>query len=549
MTMSIVGRLSSSWILPLVLLTVPAVVQAQFNYTTNSGAITITGYTGSDSVVTIPSTINGLAVICVGDGAFQGSAILTSVTLPNGVASIGNDAFYECSGLTNATIPNSVTNIGDSAFSQCGLTSVTIPNQVTSIADSAFEECRSLRTVTIPDSVTVIGTNAFAWCVSLDSVTIPSSVMSIESGAFYASTFLGGDRNASITIPGSVTNIGPGAFAEYEGTLIVDPLNPFYSTIDGVLFNKSHTMLIQCPMSEYGDYAVPSGVTTIGDGAFYFCIGLSTIAIPSSVTSIGTAAFDTCSTLTNITIPDSVTNLGDFAFEYCSGLAKVTIGKGVTSIASLDFYDCPALTAVIVDAGNPFYSSVDGVLFDKSQTTLIEYPEAKAGSYTVPNGVINIGALAFCFCGSLNSVTIPNSVTNIADDAFSYCTGLAGIFFSGNAPNVAPSAFNGDNGATVYYLPGTLGWESTFGGLATAPWVLPSPLILLNGPGFGVQTNGFGFTVSWATNLSIVVEACADLAHPVWAPVRTNALINGSFYFSDPQWTSSARRFYRLSTP
>ncbi len=225
----------------------------------------------------------------------------------------------------------------------------------------------------------------------------------------------------------------------------------------------------------------------------------------------------------------------------------MTIGKGVTSIASLDFYDCPALTAVIVDAGNPFYSSVDGVLFDKSQTTLIEYPEAKAGSYTVPNGVINIGALAFCFCGSLTSVTIPNSVTNIADYAFSSCKDLAGVFFSGNAPNVAPSAFNGDNGATVYYLPGTLGWESTFGGLATAPWVLPSPLILLNGPGFGVQTNGFGFTVSWATNISVVVQACADLAHPAWAPVRTNALINGSFYFSDPQWTSYARRFYRLS--
>jgi hypothetical protein len=106
--------------------------------------------------------------------------------------------------------------------------------------------------------------------------------------------------------------------------------------------------------------------------------------------------------------------------------------------------------------------------------------------------------------------------------------------------------FGGTDAATVYYLPGTVGWGGTFGGRPTALWVLPYPLILNNGPGFGVQTNGFGFIISWATNISVVVEACTNLAHPVWSPVRTNTLTGGSSYFSDPQWTNHPARFYRL---
>jgi len=103
---------------------------------------------------------------------------------------------------------------------------------------------------------------------------------------------------------------------------------------------------------------------------------------------------------------------------------------------------------------------------------------------------------------------------------------------------------------TIYYLPGTTGWDApTFGGRPTAPWLLPNPLILNNGPGFGVKTNGFGFIISWATNLSVVVEACTNLANPVWSPVGTNTLTGGSSYFSDPGWTNYPVRCYRLRSP
>jgi len=102
---------------------------------------------------------------------------------------------------------------------------------------------------------------------------------------------------------------------------------------------------------------------------------------------------------------------------------------------------------------------------------------------------------------------------------------------------------------TVYYLPGTTGWTTTFDGRPTALRFLPNPVILNSSSGLGVQANGFGFTISWATNTSVVVEAATNLANPVWMPVSTNIFTGGTSYFSDPQWTNYPGRFYRLSTP
>jgi len=100
--------------------------------------------------------------------------------------------------------------------------------------------------------------------------------------------------------------------------------------------------------------------------------------------------------------------------------------------------------------------------------------------------------------------------------------------------------------ATIYYLPGTTGWGSTCAGLPTAVWTLPYPVSLTSNPSFGVRTNQFGFTVSWATNLNVVVEASTDLKNPKWSPVTTNALKGGTFQFTDPQWTKYPSRFYRV---
>jgi len=128
---------------------------------------------------------------------------------------------------------------------------------------------------------------------------------------------------------------------------------------------------------------------------------------------------------------------------------------------------------------------------------------------------------------------------------------LARVYFPGNAPSVGSSVFQNDNKPTAYYFPGTTGWVafSQTAGISIFPWFIPNPLILNNGTNFGVQTNGFGFIISWATNISVVVEACTDISNPIWQPVSTNTLASGASYFSDPQWTNYPGRFYRLRSP
>jgi len=99
---------------------------------------------------------------------------------------------------------------------------------------------------------------------------------------------------------------------------------------------------------------------------------------------------------------------------------------------------------------------------------------------------------------------------------------------------------------TVYYLPGTGGWSLTLAGRPTAQWHLPNPVILTGRPHPGIQTNGFSFTISWATNSAVVVEASTSPGGPAWIPLWTNDLVNGTAYFSDAEWTNYSHRFYRL---
>jgi hypothetical protein len=130
------------------------------------------------------------------------------------------------------------------------------------------------------------------------------------------------------------------------------------------------------------------------------------------------------------------------------------------------------------------------------------------------------------------------------------CRRLTSIYFRGNASSADYDQFI-DADATVYYLPGITGWEAFSAKewmILTAPWYLPNPTILNFEPNFGVQTNRFGFTISWATNTSVVVEACS-MTNPTWVPLQTNTLTGGSCYFSDPQWTNYPVRCYRLRSP
>ena len=165
-----------------------ALQYGNFTYTVSGGTVTITGYTlcsTNAGDVIIPSTINGLPVIGIGDFAFDGCSSLTSVAIPDSVTIIGHLAFNNCDHLASVNIPESVTSIGDAAFDECSsLTSVTIPNSVTSIGDAAFHNCSSLTSVTIGNGVTSIGYGAFYSCSSLNKAYFLGNAPRMEMGFF-----------------------------------------------------------------------------------------------------------------------------------------------------------------------------------------------------------------------------------------------------------------------------------------------------------------------------------------------------------------------------
>jgi hypothetical protein len=126
------------------------------------------------------------------------------------------------------------------------------------------------------------------------------------------------------------------------------------------------------------------------------------------------------------------------------------------------------------------------------------------------------------------------------------------VCFEGNAPAVGLDVFDDSftqpvvghfNPATVYFLPGTSGWSTNFAGLPTAIW---TPQVQTADGSFALKANQFGFNVNWASGISVVVEASPSLSNPVWSPLATNSLNDGTFYFTDPQWTNYPSRFYRV---
>jgi BspA type Leucine rich repeat region (6 copies) len=258
------AKLIGLCLLGVVLLIFPNVVQAQFSFTTNSGTITITGYAGTNPVVLVPASTNGLTVTSIGDDSFAYNLVVTSVVIPSSVTNIGIYAFYS-SGLTNVSIGSGLTTISSYAFEGCGnLLTVAIPNNVISIGDNAFESS-GLTNVTFGSGVTNIGGNAFLGC--------------------------------------PMVNIS------------VDPANQYFSSADGVLFNKNQTALLYYPQfSLVGNYTIPNSVTNIGVSAFNKAIALTNLTFGNNVSSIGLGALENCLGLTSVTLPNSLISIDGGGF-------------------------------------------------------------------------------------------------------------------------------------------------------------------------------------------------------------------------------------------
>jgi hypothetical protein len=416
--------------------------------------------------------------------AFADCSHLTDIVIPDGVREIGKRAFTDCKRLTgieadgyNAlysskngvlfnkertvliqypagregayVVPDTVLEIAEDAFANCGkLTEITLPDGLKGSDGGDFDDCDRLLAIkagegnplyysedgvlfnkertallrypagkegayVVPDGVSEIAEDAFANCGKLTGITIPKGVTAIGEGAFYHC-----DGLSDVEIPLGVKSIGMYAFAECGGLKRV---------------------------------VLPNTLIEIEENTFARCESLTEITIPDGVEEIGTEAFSHCSGLKEITLPESVASIGIYAFANCGGLKKVFIPSGVKEIADGAFANCCALTDLTVEDGNRAYSSKNGVLFDRNQTVLLQYPAGRSGEYQIPFGVTEVGNYAFYHCGLLTGVTIPSSVREIGAEAFNHCGRLRGVVVPESVKRIGNAAFGNCPSANVTF--------------------------------------------------------------------------------------------------
>ncbi len=479
----------------------------------------------------IPSSVTEIP-----EGLFYECSGLTSVTLPSGLKSIGGASFWKCSQLKNLSIPSTVTAIGGSAFYMCSaLENVTIPSGVTVIESSVFFGCEALKSVSIPSGVTEIKDDAFRRCSALTSVTLPTGLKVIEGGAFGNCSSL-----TSVAIPAGVTTIGGYAFGDCAAlTKVKIPAgatklgSPEYGIgpwedcsnlktagpsgsgcniefgwtdqIPTLAFNNSCLTKVTIPSGvktigngafrgsdDLKEVTIPSGAETIGNQAFYGCRGLTKLVIPASAVNFGTeclsscenlktagpsgsgsnvefgwtkkipgGAFHHCDSLTNITVPAGVTEIGGGSFAYCENLVSAALPSGLTDIGQLAFYECGQLQTLTLPAS---LKTIGEQAF---------YHCGMLSGVTPPSGLTSIGAGAFKGCQGLadsqgrvifknilfdcntgsSSLTVPEGVTKIDDEACMDCTALKTLSLPSSLRTVGRAAFSGCTSLSALTLP------------------------------------------------------------------------------------------------
>jgi len=404
---------------------------AQFTYTNDNGAITITQYTGPGGDVVIPQMIDGLPVVGLAYQAFWHCTTVSNVTIPATVTNIVKPCFQGCARLHAITVEDSnpvYRSLEGVLFDRSQTTLIrypatrtgeyAVPEGVATIDYGAFSGNSHLTRVIIPEGVTKLGAEAFESCTGLTNFTIPESLTSISSEAFLFCSGL-----IEIRIPKAVASIGTSAFYGCASlqAINVDALNSKYCSIDGVLLSGSRTTLIRCPGGKGGAYSIPEGVWRLDFAAFAGCGGLTSIAFPASLASPVASVFLGCTNLTAILVDAAnascssvdglLLNQPQTLLRYCPGGRTGTclVPDTVTNVSSSAFADCPGLVAIQAGEFNPALSSVDGVLFNKPQTQLIVCPSGKTGTYHIPSATTNILISAFSACPGLTALAVDES--------------------------------------------------------------------------------------------------------------------------------------------
>jgi hypothetical protein len=395
-----------------------------FIYSTNATSVTIEGLTEGvrdlKAEIVIPDSIQGKPVTHLQRDAFS-DAQLTAITIPNSVTNIGSGVFYNCTNLATIHWGHGLTYLSAALFYNCtSLTNIVLPSEIKTIGEGTFNACSGLTNITLTAVTTITG-GAFG-CEKLTAVFIPSCMISMSRHAF---------RGCGNLL-----------------TIDVATNNPYFSSVNGVLCNKSRQTIIDYPKGRQGAYLAhpealyvgeyaffrcqglseavfPQTLFSIGENAFYGCRGMTNIVLGASLNSIGIAAFYGCDALTSITLPSTLSAIYPNAFDSCSGLRSLTLPESLTSIGVGAFKNCCALTTL-----------------------------------TIPNNVGALGDYAFYMCTGLQTITLGRAMDYIGSEAFAFCSNLKTLQFEGNAPSTLKNnILSGSTNAVATYWSGTTGWQ------------------------------------------------------------------------------------------
>ena len=367
-------------------------------------------------------------------GAFSGCRALESVTIPEGVEAISTEAFNGCVCLTSITLPDSIETIEKSAFKNCtGLITITVPENVTSIESNAFSGCTHLIEVYNKSELAITAgesSNGYiAWnAKNVYTPTSGSSMLAYTDDGFVfipdgdtaqLISYIGTDKE--ITLPDSVT-AGDGTvitkytlsetafdFSPDITAINVSPENESFTSVDGVLYDKTGLKLVRVPTGRVGDFVMPDTVYQMEYFAFYYCAKLE-----------------------SITFNDRITTVEYDCFTGCSGLTSVTLGKAVNDFngSKLEGSSCPNIREIKVSEGNKYYKDYDGVLYDYDMTTVECLPYGISGELYIPDGVQYLGSGGLRSNPNITSVSLPSSLKRLGY-GFYNCSNLTSVAFRG----------------------------------------------------------------------------------------------------------------------
>ena len=439
------------------------------------GTAAITGYTGKEKKLVIPSQLDGHTVTSLRYRAFYEAKMITEVVIPDTVKTIGSYCFDWCTGLQSVSLPDGLESIGGSAFYYCKkLSKINIPDSVTKAGEGLFAGCAALKEITlspdhpllvmangalfnrvdsvllwypasgkdkeytVPEGTKGIGLQAF-FETKVEKIVLPDSVEILSSGAFS-----GCDKLKTVNIPPKVTEVNDlFSLCKCLESIVVNSENTALESIDDVLFDKATHTLIKYPAAKKDKtFAVPEGTEIIGKSAFEYA-GLVEITLPDSVRVIGSNAFLCCEKLKDILLPEGLETLESTPFQYCKSLTKVVLPASLKSISSNPFLNCSKLTEFEIAEGNTALELVCGCLVQREGMIVRACPAGiKSKKLEFPAGIRQIEGNAFGYCAGIEEIVFADGLEKIGSRAFATCKKLKKIVLPASLAEIDRTAFD-----------------------------------------------------------------------------------------------------------